>query len=41
MVKTEFYMTRSDGVTYLCIRDTGSPVYHPLRELVGLYVKMV
>lgn len=30
-----------DGVTYLCSRDTGSPMYHPLRELVGLYVEMV
>lgn len=28
-----------DGVTYLCTRDTVNPVYHPLRELVGLYVK--
>ena len=30
-----------DGVTYLCRRDTGSPVYHALRELVGIYVKEV
>ena len=30
-----------DGVTYLCSRDTGSPVYHALRELVGIYVKEV
>ena len=30
-----------DGVTYLCNRDTGSPVYHPLSELVGLYVEAV
>lgn len=29
------------GVTYLCSRDTGSPVYHALSELVGLYVEMV
>ena len=28
-----------DGVTYLCTRDTVNPVYNPLRELVGLYVK--
>ena len=28
-----------DGVTYLCNRDTVNPVYNPLRELVGLYVK--
>lgn len=30
-----------DGVTYLCTRDTGNPVYNPLRELVGLYVEVV
>ena len=28
-----------DGVTYLCSRDTGNPVYHALRELVGIYVE--
>lgn len=28
-----------DGVTYLCSRDTGNPVYHALRDLVGLYVE--
>lgn len=27
-----------DGVLYLCNRDTGNPVYHPLSALVGLYV---
>ena len=30
-----------DGVVYLCSRDTGSPVYHALSELVGLYVEEV
>lgn len=30
-----------DGVTYLCSRDTGSPVYHPLSELMGIYVEEV
>ena len=30
-----------DGVWYRCIRDTGNPVYHALRELVGLYVEEV
>lgn len=30
-----------DGVTYLCNRDTGNPVYNPLAELVGLYVEAV
>lgn len=26
-------------VIYRCVRDTGSPVYHALAELVGLYVE--
>ena len=30
-----------DGVTYLCNRDTGNPVYHALTDLVGLYVEKV
>lgn len=29
------------GVTYLCNRDTGNPVYAALSELVGLYVEVV
>lgn len=29
------------GVIYLCIRDTGNPVYHDLSALVGLYVQAV
>ena len=29
------------GVTYLCTRDTGNPVYHTLAELVGVYVEEV
>lgn len=29
------------GVIYLCIRDTGNPVYHDLSALVGLYVQVV
>jgi hypothetical protein len=29
------------GVTYLCIRNTGVPVYHDLWHLVGLYVEEV
>jgi hypothetical protein len=29
------------GVTYLCVRDTGNPVYHNLANLVGLYVQEV
>lgn len=30
-----------DGVTYRCTRDTGNPVYHALKDLVGLYVEVV
>lgn len=30
-----------DGVVYLCNRDTGNPVYHPLSALVGQYVEKV
>lgn len=30
-----------DGVTYLCNRDTINPVYHALKDLVGLYVEQV
>ena len=29
------------GVTYLCNRDTGNPVYNALSELVGIYVTVV
>lgn len=29
-----------DGVTYYCLRDTGNPVYHSLKDLVGLYVEV-
>lgn len=29
------------GVTYLCSRDTGNPVYNKLSELVGIYVEVV
>ena len=29
-----------NGVTYLCTRSTGQPVYHALSELVGLYVEV-
>lgn len=28
-----------NNIIYLCSRDTGSPVYHALAELVGLYVE--
>ncbi len=30
-----------DYVIYRCFRDTGIPVYHPLSQLVGLYVEVV
>ena len=30
-----------DGVTYLCTRDSGNPVYHALKDLIGLYVEAV
>lgn len=29
-----------NGVTYLCIRDSGQPLYHDLSALVGLYVEV-
>ena len=29
------------GVTYLCNRDSVNPVYHSLKDLVGLYVEVV
>lgn len=29
------------GVTYLCTRDTGVPVYNALADLVGIYVQPV
>lgn len=34
------YYTQA-GVLYLCNRDTGNPVYHPLSALVGTYVEVV
>lgn len=33
------YYSQND-VVYLCTRDTGSPVYHDLSALVGLYVQV-
>lgn len=32
---------RQEGTVYLCIRNTGLPVSHPLKDLSGLYVKEV
>lgn len=34
------YYTQS-GQTYHCTRDTGTAVFHPLAELVGIYVEVV
>ena len=30
-----------ENIIYLCIRDTGYPVYHPLVDLVGVYVEKI
>lgn len=30
-----------DGVVYLCNRDSGNPIYHALKDLIGLYVEKV
>lgn len=30
-----------NGVVYLCIRDSGQPLYHDLSALVGSYVEVV
>ena len=30
-----------DGVVYLCVRDSGAPLYNALRDLVGIYVEVV
>ena len=30
-----------DGIVYRCTRDTGIPLYHPLKDLVGIYVEVV
>ena len=33
----KYYM--QDYAIYKCTRDTGNPVYHPLADLVGIYVE--
>ena len=38
-LETGKYYTQ-DGVTYVCTRDTGNPVYHALKDLIGLYVEI-
>lgn len=30
-----------NGVVYLCVRDTGTPVYNDLKDLVDIYVEIV
>ena len=40
MALTEGLYYDQDYVTYRCTRSTGNPVYHPLKELVGLYVEV-
>ena len=40
MALTEGLYYTQGGVTYLCNRDTGQPVYNALAELVGLYVEV-
>lgn len=40
MALTEGLYYTQGGVTYLCNRDTGNPVYNALSELVGLYVEV-
>lgn len=39
MTLTEGTYYIQSGVTYLCTRGTGQPVYNTLAELVGLYVE--
>lgn len=34
------YYTQN-GVLFLCIRDSGQPMYHDLESLIGIYVEVV
>lgn len=38
-LEADKYYTQ-EGVTYLCSRDTGTAVFNPLAELVGIYVEV-
>lgn len=38
LFKDLFYI--QDDVLYQCFQSTGQPVYHPLSQLIGLYVKV-
>lgn len=31
---------QQSGVVYLCVRDTGVPVYNDLKDLVNIYVQV-
>lgn len=37
--ENKFYI--QDGIVYRCFRNTGIPVYNPLKDLVGIYVEKV
>lgn len=41
MELTEGLHYSQNGVVYRCTRSTGTPVYHALSDLVGLYVEVV
>ena len=41
MELTEGLYYSQNGIVYLCIRNSGQPVYHALSELVGLYVEVI
>lgn len=38
LIKDKYYS--QNGVTYICFRDTGVPVYNNLSDLVGIYVNV-
>lgn len=40
MVLEEGKYYSQDGVTYLCNRGSDNPVYHALKDLIGLYVEV-
>lgn len=41
MALEEGKLYSQSGIVYRCTWSTGNPVYHPLSELVGLYVEVV
>lgn len=38
LFKDKYYT--QDDVTYICIRDSGTPLYHDLKDLIDLYVQV-